>query len=211
MANAVTQVTLTETPNDAGATVAYLDGTDTALIDADTTADGFQVEVSVGSNTIKVKVTAEDMMATETCTVTVYRAEPDEKPDAPSGRTVIWEADMTVCARIFPASLELKPAPLSSWRSGPTSLEDIRIRRLGGDWSLSEYAPGNRDDERQSESHHPLDQPDRASQLRSQQLHRCVQIGLRRELIDEFRTNGVGHCLGLFRGNPGVFQLPRVA
>ena len=58
--NAVAQVTVTPTLSDANATLAYLDGSDTALADADTAKTATQVDLDVGSNTIKVQVTAED-------------------------------------------------------------------------------------------------------------------------------------------------------
>ena len=70
----VTRVTLSATASDAGATIAYLDGSDNALTDADTASTGsFEVDLSVGANVIKVKVTAEDATTTETYTVTVTR------------------------------------------------------------------------------------------------------------------------------------------
>ena len=72
--HSVAQITVTPTASAAGATVAYLDGSDDALADADTSADGHQVDLSTGANTIKVKVTAEDGSPTKTYTVTVTRA-----------------------------------------------------------------------------------------------------------------------------------------
>ena len=45
-----------------------------ALTDADTNTTGFQVDLSPGANTIKVKVTAEDGATTDTYTVVVTRA-----------------------------------------------------------------------------------------------------------------------------------------
>ena len=61
----VTRVTLSATASDAGATIAYLDGSDDALTDADTAStDSFEVDLSEGANVIKVKVTAEDATTT---------------------------------------------------------------------------------------------------------------------------------------------------
>ncbi len=74
VASTVTEVTVTATKNDTGATIDYLDGSDMTLDDADTGAAGHQVAVAVGDNAIKVKVTAADGNATETYTVTVTRA-----------------------------------------------------------------------------------------------------------------------------------------
>ena len=79
MANAVEQVTVTATPNAAGATVAYLDATDMPLADAQTDDDGdaatlgHQVALPVGDTVIKAQVTAADM-TTQAYTVTVTRA-----------------------------------------------------------------------------------------------------------------------------------------
>ena len=68
----VTQMTVTPTKNVTSSSVSFLDGADSALTDADS-ASGHQVNLAVGANTIKVKVTAED--STEnTYTITVTRA-----------------------------------------------------------------------------------------------------------------------------------------
>ena len=72
----VTEVTVTPMSNDAGATIEYLDGSDATLTDLGT-ADGHQVAVAAGDTVIKVKVTAEDGVATQTYTVTVNRATAD--------------------------------------------------------------------------------------------------------------------------------------
>ena len=77
VANGVAQVTVTPTANDAGATVTYLDGSDAALADADSGADGHQVDVAVGLTTFKVKVTAVDTTATKTYTVVIERDSAD--------------------------------------------------------------------------------------------------------------------------------------
>ena len=71
--NAVDEITVTPGLADDGATVAYLDGSDSAIADADTIATGQQVALAVGPNTIKVKVTAGDG-ATQTYTVVVSRS-----------------------------------------------------------------------------------------------------------------------------------------
>ncbi len=51
------------------------------MVDADASADGHQVDLDVGSNTITVKVTAEDGTTTRTYTVTVTRAAPPASSD----------------------------------------------------------------------------------------------------------------------------------
>ena len=60
VANAVTQVTITATTSETTATIEYLDGSDNTRTDADTMTAGLQVNLSVGTNTVKVKVTAPD-------------------------------------------------------------------------------------------------------------------------------------------------------
>ena len=69
--NSVSRITPTETTSDANASVAYLDVDGNALTDAGA-EDGYQVDLDVGENVIKVQVTAEDG-ATKTYTVTVTR------------------------------------------------------------------------------------------------------------------------------------------
>ena len=72
--NSVDEITITPTVNDTTTPATYeiQNNAGTALTDADT-ATGFQVDLSVGANIIKVEVTAEDT-STETYTVTVTRA-----------------------------------------------------------------------------------------------------------------------------------------
>ncbi len=72
----VSRVTVTVTKNDPAATVAYLDASDLPLTDADT-ADGQQVDLSVGENVVKAKVTAADTTTTETYVVTITRTGQD--------------------------------------------------------------------------------------------------------------------------------------
>ena len=74
--SAVAEVTVTPTRSEASAALAWLDGNDMALADADTTKDEFQVALAVGDTVIQVKVTAGDGDATQTYTVTVNRAAP---------------------------------------------------------------------------------------------------------------------------------------
>ena len=75
VANSVSQVTVTAQEADAGnATVVFLDGNDVEIPDADDHADGQQVDLALGDNTIKVKVTASDLVTTRVYTLTVHRA-----------------------------------------------------------------------------------------------------------------------------------------
>ena len=86
VASSVDEVTFAATTNHGEATVRYLKGTD-VLTDADSTDDGFQVELDEGANAITVEVTAEDTTTTQTYTVTVTRAAGATAP--------VWSATMT--------------------------------------------------------------------------------------------------------------------
>ena len=75
--NTVSSITVLPTATDAyDATVAYLDENNAALADADGMAHGQQVDLSVGENTIQLKVTAKDTVTTETYVVVVTRRTP---------------------------------------------------------------------------------------------------------------------------------------
>ncbi len=73
VANAVDEITIVPTVNDGTAMYQIQNSGGTALVDADSNADDFQVDLAVGANTIKVEVTAEDG-TTDTYTVVVTRA-----------------------------------------------------------------------------------------------------------------------------------------
>ena len=79
--NDVAEVTVIPTTNHADATIAWLDGSDMTLADADLAKDEFQVTLAVGDNVVKVKVTAEDTTTTRTYTVTVTRRAVDAPGD----------------------------------------------------------------------------------------------------------------------------------
>ena len=74
------RITVSGIPEDEDATVDYLDDTDTTITDADENEEGRQVALTVGENTIKVKVTAENGNTTRTYTVVVTR--PAARTDA---------------------------------------------------------------------------------------------------------------------------------
>ena len=89
----VARITVASTTSNVNATVEFLDGDDNTL----STADTVQVDLSVGENTIKVEVTAQDGVATETYTITVTRTEEDlsltpsaSDPVAPFVSTAIY-------------------------------------------------------------------------------------------------------------------------
>ena len=88
VANSVDEVTVTPTTNHASATVEILDTDDLALTDADSTEDGFQVALSVGSTQFGVLVTAEDGTTRKFYTVNVTR------DDFPADTTTTGQVDV---------------------------------------------------------------------------------------------------------------------
>ena len=83
----------TTASNDGGARVDYLDGQDQVLTDADADTEGFQIDLEVGANTIKAKVTAEDGSTTRTYTMVVTRA---ADVTAPATRSATVNGDTLV-------------------------------------------------------------------------------------------------------------------
>ena len=73
VANSVSQIKVEPTVNDSNATIEYLDDSDSTLDDADTNTAVFDFGLNVGSNVVKVKVTAEDGTTTQTYTINVNR------------------------------------------------------------------------------------------------------------------------------------------
>ena len=72
-------VTVHATPTDANATVAWVDGAGTAIPDADgDAATGHQAALSVGANTVRARVTAEDGHTTRDYTVAIHRSSTGE-------------------------------------------------------------------------------------------------------------------------------------
>ena len=82
--NGVGRITTAGKKGDDGADVVYLDGADTVRADADADANGFQVDLNVGANTIKAQVTAEDGNTVQTYTVAVTRRADVTAPAAPA-------------------------------------------------------------------------------------------------------------------------------
>ena len=87
VANAVTKISVAATTYHAAASFAFLDASDMPLPDADRDRAGQQVALRVGATTIKVRVTAEDSITTQTYTLTVSRAgaPPPPPPPPPPG------------------------------------------------------------------------------------------------------------------------------
>ena len=112
--NGVDEITVLPETTDAAATVEYLDDSDATITDSDTNKDDQQVELDVGANTIKVKVTAEDDATTETYTVVVTRAEEDATAPSPESAevaqsgtsvTVTFSEGLDVAAENLPAAV----------------------------------------------------------------------------------------------------------
>ena len=70
----IDRITMYPTVSNAdGAVVTYLDGDDQPLSDVDLDTDGFQIDLEIGANTIKVQVTAEDGNTTRTYSMVLTR------------------------------------------------------------------------------------------------------------------------------------------
>ena len=96
VANSVSQATITQTTSETTATVEYLDSSDATLTDADTMTADFQRNLSVGTNPVKVKVTAPDTTTTETYTVNVFRVAVPVACSPASMTNRIWTGNLTV-------------------------------------------------------------------------------------------------------------------
>ena len=96
VANNATQVYFTAVTAHSGATLDYLDASDTTLTDADTNVSGFQHNIIVGANVVKLKVTAEDTTTTKTYTFTVIRLGPLTACSAASMEDQMWTGTLTV-------------------------------------------------------------------------------------------------------------------
>ena len=136
--HSVAQITVTPTASAAGATVAYLDGSDDALADADGGTDGQQVDLSTGANTIKVKVTAEDGATTKTYTVTVTRP----SNDATAG-LVIDPAALAVSeggSKGYTVALATQPTGEVTVTVGGTTGTDLDVDKASLTFSTTEWA-----------------------------------------------------------------------
>ena len=96
VANAVSQGTITAMTSESTATVEYLDGSDNTLTDADAMTAGLQHSLSVGTNIVKVEVTAPDLMTKETYTIKLLRIAATATCSAASMLNQIWTGQLTV-------------------------------------------------------------------------------------------------------------------
>ena len=97
VSNQVSTITVTALPHDGGGSYELLDENDTRITDADSDdTNGHQISLSVGTNTIRVKVTGEDTTTTRIYTVTVNRAPTSASTDtALSGLALTVEYETT--------------------------------------------------------------------------------------------------------------------
>ena len=123
--NAVDEITV-EPTSDHNATFAYLNALGTALTDAGLNKAGFQAALAVGATTIKVKVTAEGMAATETYTLVVTRR--PHLPTGPDGESLVLETWPLVPAGLEPGDT-FRLVFLTSSKSKAESTEIVYYNR----------------------------------------------------------------------------------
>ena len=90
VANSATQVSFTAATAHSGATLDYLDASDSTLTDAEMGVSGFQHDIGVGPNIVKLKVTAEDTTTTKTYTFNIVRLGPLTSCSAASMERQVW-------------------------------------------------------------------------------------------------------------------------
>ena len=127
----VSRITVTPTKTDPNAMVEFLDGDDVALTDA-AGAAGFQVNLDVGNNVIRVKVSSADGTATQTYQVTVERLQyVCAAPDL-SGRLDVWSATMTVGGSGTYLGFDRIDGPYGA-------LSDRTFRYRGSDYTIESF------------------------------------------------------------------------
>ena len=129
VANSVTQVTITETTSEGTATVEYLDSSDATLTDADTMTADFQRNLSVGTNTVKVKVTAPDTTTTETYIVNIVRVAVPVACSPASMTNRIWTGNLTVGVSSSGSSFGFSDSSFGS-------LSDTTLSHAGTDYTI---------------------------------------------------------------------------
>ena len=95
VANSVTQVTVTHMTNEPTATVAHTDAGNNARTDADGTTPGFQLALSPGDQTIKVRVTAPDGITDQDYSITIVRRAAVASCSAAAMVNPIWTGNLT--------------------------------------------------------------------------------------------------------------------
>ena len=127
VANSVSSVTITLVTRNLNATVTYLDEDDQELTDADGITGGQQINLRLGENTIKVRVTSEDGTNTQTYTLVVTR---DDAADVCSRTEQVQEAILETMAAIE-ACNEVTEAQLANIKSLLLDNADISSLRPG--------------------------------------------------------------------------------
>ena len=141
--NDVTTLTVTPTTTGSNATVEYLDNTDTAITDTDSTTPGLQVALAPNlaetTHVIKVKVTAETGGATKTYTVTVTKeASAVQLPGAPT--------DLTATPAVEPTQIDLLWTVPDDDGNSPITGYRIEVSTDGNDpWTVLEEDTDNTD------------------------------------------------------------------
>ena len=106
----VSGIKVEPTVNDSNATIAYLDDSDATLTDANTRTSVLDLDLRVGDNVVKVKVTAEDGTTTETYTVRIRKEKTLAKPStARDNATVVTLGDVFLLQRHAVAEGDIPP------------------------------------------------------------------------------------------------------
>ena len=99
------RITVTPSKRDPRAMLVYLTGDGSNLVDADTDAEGQQVDLVVGDNVIQIKLTAEDGVTTRTYRLTLTRAAPPSSDATLSALAVNdGNADLTLSPAFAPGT-----------------------------------------------------------------------------------------------------------
>ncbi len=115
----VTAATVTPTPSDSGATVAF-----SPSVDADTNASGHQVPLGAGQNTLDIVVTAENTIDRKTYTLSLTRSL--APPEAPASNYLSSRNDGELSIRWWPPARDGGSPVVGykvQWTSDPNSWE----------------------------------------------------------------------------------------
>ncbi len=115
----VTAATVTPTPSDSGATVAF-----SPSVDADTNASGHQVPLGAGQNTLDIVVTAENTIDRKTYTLSLTRSQ--APPEAPASNYLSSRNDGELSIRWWPPARDGGSPVVGykvQWTSDPNSWE----------------------------------------------------------------------------------------
>lgn len=152
---AVEQITLRPVVNSDKSEVEFLDSSNGELIDASSGDDGHQIDLNVGLNIIKVRVTAEDTVSTKTYTIEVTRQKPvasiiSKHTDVAEGAELAFNV-----ARNAPASesLEVRVDVRETGSMVATSEEGIRTITIPPNSTSTSFAVSSEHDDHNWEIH----------------------------------------------------------